>query len=81
MTHAGGKPHNVGDLGQRYEVTFFDPARGERRTFGWSDTVDGAGAMMESITLHPSWTNPRVADRWQNEWIEIPDFLRREGDQ
>ncbi len=61
MTHSGGKPHAVGDRGQRYEVTYFD---GEQRcVFGWSETITGAYAMKRCIEKHPSWTNPLVKDR------------------
>ena len=43
MTHSGGKPHtNVGDKGQRYEVTFFDEEVNLRRVFGWSEDYEGA---------------------------------------
>lgn len=63
MTHSGGEPHNVGDKGQRYEVTFFNPETIERQIFGWSDTEDGAAQMVKSIQAHPSWYNAEVRDR------------------
>ena len=64
MTHSGGKPHtNVGDRGQRYEVTFEDPVLNLRRVLGWSDTVAGAEQMVRGIKAHPSWCNPEVVDR------------------
>ena len=66
MTWGGGKPHAVGDRGQRYEVTYANPESDEpekRRVFGWSDTTEGAAAMMRSIELHPVWTAGEVRDR------------------
>ena len=63
MTHSGGKPHNVGDKGQRFEVTFFDPNSNERRVFGWSDAIDGAQSMAQAIEKHPSWSYPQIRDR------------------
>lgn len=64
MTHSGGKPHAVGDKGQRYEVRYRDPDTGQRKVFGWSNDLEGARAMMEAIDLHPSMDAPSVADRW-----------------
>lgn len=61
MTHSGGKPHHVGDKGQRYEVTYFDGER--RQVFGWSVTPEGARTMANSIELHPSWEYPQIRDR------------------
>lgn len=49
MTHSGGKPHAVGDRGQRYEVTFFDPRENARRVFGWSDDKVVAQVMADSV--------------------------------
>ena len=66
MTWGGGKPHPVGDRGQRYEVTYCDPESDEpskRRVFGWSDTMAGAEGMMNSIELHPVWALPVIRDR------------------
>lgn len=63
MTHSGGKPHNVGDRGQRYEVTFYDPSINARRVMGWSDTAEGAQSMAASIEAHPSWQFPQIRDR------------------
>jgi hypothetical protein len=63
MTHSGGQPHNVGDKGQRFEVTFFDPRANVRKVFGWSDTAEGAQAMGNSIDAHPVWQFPQVTDR------------------
>jgi hypothetical protein len=69
MTWGGGKPHAVGDRGQRYEVTYIDPESDDpkkRRVFGWSDTTEGAKRMVDSINAHPVWTEPETRDRQQN---------------
>ncbi len=62
MTHSGGKPHAVGDRGQRYEVTYMDPG-GKRCVFGWSETWVGADDMVKSIDLHPVWEDGLIRDR------------------
>ena len=64
MTHSGGKPHtNVGDKGQRYEVTFFDEEVNLRRVFGWSEDYEGAVKMGETLVKRPSWRDFEVIDR------------------
>lgn len=63
MTHSGGKPHAVGDRGQRYEVSYFDPIANVRKVFGWSDDTRGARAMSAAIDAHPSWDYPQLWDR------------------
>lgn len=63
MTHSGGKPHAIGDRGQRFEISFFDPTSNSRKVFGWSDTRAGAENMVDSIDLHPVWKDPQVLDR------------------
>lgn len=62
MTHSGGKPHNVGDRGQRYEVTYVD-SMGTRKVFGWSETKAGAESFVECVTAHPTWHSPEIRDR------------------
>jgi hypothetical protein len=64
MTHSGGKPHtNVGDRGQRYEVTVFDSNKNARVVFGWSNDEKGARAMGEAAVLSPVWSAAQVRDR------------------
>jgi hypothetical protein len=53
MTINGGKPHAVGDRGQRYEVTFFNPATFKRHVLGWSETREGADSMVAGVNAHP----------------------------
>ena len=63
MTHSGGKPHVVGDRGQRYEVSFYDPEQDKRRVLGWTDTPESAQKMAEAIEAHPSWQFAQIIDR------------------
>lgn len=63
MTHSGGKPHAVGDRGQRYEVSFFNPATNERQVLGWTDDLDAARRMADGVDQHPAWEFPWVTDR------------------
>lgn len=79
MTHSGGKPHtNVGDRGQRFEVTFFDPYDNKRKTFGWSATAEGARQLADSIELHPSWAYPQINDREADDYTVTPDTTEQE---
>lgn len=61
MTHSGGKPHAVGDRGQRYEVSYFDGEK--RQVMGWTDDAEAARKMGDSVDKHPVWEFPQVRDR------------------
>jgi hypothetical protein len=64
MTHSGGQPHtNVGDRGQRYEVTVYDDVKGHRIVIGWSDDPKRASEMAKTATLRPTWMFAQVRDR------------------
>lgn len=63
MTHLGGKPHAVGDQGQRYEVTFLDHDADQRRVLGWTDDHSVALRMVSGVNAHPTWNFPWVVDR------------------
>lgn len=63
MTHSGGKPHEVGDRGQRYEVTTFDENEDKRIVIGWTDDAEQARKMADAAELRPSWKWPHVVDR------------------
>jgi hypothetical protein len=67
VTHSGGKPHNVGDKGQRYEVRAHGYPKDEAdNVIGWSDTLEGAQQMMEAILLAPTCTSAKIFDRQEN---------------
>lgn len=64
MTHSGGKPHtNVGDRGQRYEVTVYDETKDERIVVGWTDDAQVARDMGTGAETRPSWRWSQVRDR------------------
>jgi hypothetical protein len=63
VTHSGGKPHAVGDRGQRYQVTYFDEAANKRKVCGWSDTAEGARSFVDGIIQHPGWSFAQIWDR------------------
>ena len=63
MTHSGGKPHAVGDKGQRFEISFFNPKSNKREVLGWTDDLESARRMTDSIEAHPSWEYPWLTDR------------------
>jgi hypothetical protein len=68
MTHSGGKPHtNVGDRGQRYEVSATGYPRPEETIIGWLDSLDGAAKMAAAIRLAPGCTSTTIFDREKNE--------------
>lgn len=66
MTHSGGKPHAVGDRGQRFEVSFYNPATNQRQPLGWTNDAETARKMADSVELHPSWEYPQITDRSAN---------------
>ena len=64
MTHSGGKSHtNVGDRGQRYEITCFDSSINKRIVLGWSDAYDRAEKMGETMCKRPGWSDAKIRDR------------------
>ena len=63
MTHSGGKPHDVGDRGQRFEVSYFDPVVKARKIVGWCETAEGARQMADGVEKHPVWEYPWITDR------------------
>lgn len=63
MTHSGGKPHQVGDRGQRFEVSFFDPKANKRCILGWTTTIEDARMMVSAVEGHPTWDDAQITDR------------------
>lgn len=63
MTHSGGKPHAVGDQGQRWEVSFFDPATNARRVLCWTNDLEHAKRIASAVEAHPSWDFVHITDR------------------
>lgn len=64
MTINGDKPHNVGDKGQRYEVSAHGYPKNEiDNVIGWSDTLEGAERMMSAILKAPGCTSAKIYDR------------------
>lgn len=53
----------VGDRGQRYQVTFFNPATFRRQVLGWCETIEGADSLAAGIKSHPVWELPEIEDR------------------
>lgn len=63
MTINGGKPHAVGDRGQRFEVTFFNPSTMRRQVLGWCERREAAENMAAGVRKHPAWEDPQIEDR------------------
>jgi hypothetical protein len=59
VTHSGGKPHAVGDRGQRYEI-WCKNGDGHDMCVGYSNNP---GAFKNMVDLHPVWHSRRVVDR------------------
>jgi hypothetical protein len=69
MTHSGGKPHNVGDKGQRYEVRATGYPKQEKSVIGWCPTLAGAEKMARAIRLAPGCTSTEIFDREENKAV------------
>jgi hypothetical protein len=63
MTHSGGKPHAVGDRGQRYEITVYDEELQQRRVLGWAESEEAAYGMAQAAEKRPSWSKAEVNER------------------
>lgn len=82
MTHSGGKPHAVGDHGQRYEVSCFDETKNARIVIGWTDDAASASQWATSVELRPSWKFAWVTDRRPvstDKGAAIPDCPHCDG--
>ena len=66
MTHSGGKPHAVGDKGQRYEVRWEQVDKPGERVMGWALTENGAKQMAEGFALAPYVKRTWVVDRGES---------------
>lgn len=74
MTIDGGKPHAVGDKGQRYEVrckgmTGCDDD--EPAAIGWCNTLAGVKQFVRGIDAHPVWHSPFIIDRELHMEIDL----------
>lgn len=78
MTHSGGKPHNIGDKGQRYEIRATGYPKVEVSVIGWSDDLDGAKRMASAIRKAPCCLSTEIFDRRKDEMIiiQLTDVLR-----
>lgn len=63
MTHTGGKPHQVGDRGQRYVVSVYDESQNKRIDVAYTDSAMHASDMATGAHLRPSWKFAWVTDR------------------
>jgi hypothetical protein len=66
VTHSGGKPHETGDRGQRYEVYVFLENDGRRQVIGWWSDRGRADRVAESVCTRPGWVDGAVFDRGEN---------------
>jgi hypothetical protein len=71
MTINGGKPHAVGDRGQRFEVTFFNPATFKRQVLGWCETREDADKIVATMRDHPVWEQFQIVDRHEPPNAEV----------
>ena len=70
MTYSGGKPHNVGDKGQRYEVRMTGYPSPGPNVLGWAPTLEGATQMAKAIRTAPSCTAAEVYDRQDGKVVD-----------
>ena len=66
------------DQGQRFEVSCH--IDGERAVFGWSETEEGANAMVKSIRQNPATHSPLVVDRHSSSTYFVRDCVTGEFD-
>lgn len=72
MTYGGGKPHPVGDGGnRRYEISIFDETENKRIAIAWGDDKEWAERAAKSAALRASWSDGQVKDRFKFESVEI----------
>lgn len=70
MTINGGKPHAAGDRGQRYAVFYKKAGSPQEHSFGWTNKLDTARAMQQSIIMSYGMHYPRIHDRQENKDVE-----------
>lgn len=71
MTHSGGKPHNVGDKGQRFQLSAFGYPKEEKSVIGWHSTREGINRMRDAISSAPRCQGTEVFDRETDEYFTI----------
>jgi hypothetical protein len=69
MTHSGGKPHNVGDKGQRYTVLATGYPKDAKSVIGWCPTLEGAEKMAAAIRLAPGCLSTEIFDRQEHKTV------------
>lgn len=67
MTHSGGKPHSVGDRGQRFEVRAEGYPKDGWCVIGWTDDLGAARRWEQSIGKAPSCLRTMTWDRQNDE--------------
>ena len=67
MTHSGGKPHAVGDRGQRYEIRSTGWPKDGDCVVGWCDGEAMAYRMMSAALKAPGCTSATIFDRQENK--------------
>lgn len=67
VTHSGGKPHETGDRGQRYEVRAVGWPKEDECVIGWTDGEAQAYRMMSSVLKAPGCTRATIFDRQENK--------------
>ena len=71
MTHSGGKPHAVGDRGQRYEVRSIGwPVPGST-VLGWCEQLHQAHRMAMGVKQAPGCVGASIFDRTRNQIIDV----------
>lgn len=63
MTHSGGKPHQVGDEGQRYELTVQSDEDNKRIVICWSDSKKFMDNYALSVVTRLGWSDAEIQDR------------------
>ena len=69
MTHSGGKPHAVGDMGQRYEVRVTGWPKDGDNVMGWSSNLAGAEDLARAARKAPRCTSTTIWDRQEDKAV------------
>lgn len=77
MTHSGGKPHAIGDRGQRYEVRATGWPKAEQSVIGWWSDLQAAHQAAAGFKKAPGCTEVEIFDREKGQAIDVnPDGHR-----
>lgn len=70
-----------GDQGQRYKIEAFDQGLMAWRPVAYTNALDSAKSIAESIIFRPSWIKSRILERKDQTTNQIGDEYLQSGSQ